>query len=217
MEELRYAPVVANELLEGLDLLAKMFEYEPSNRTSAIKTMTKCMISADVKKQTVLFLQTADVWSTSSAAEGCRCGPQTADVLTSKKQTTPRRFIVCGLRKNKHLRRAYVCASSARRRQKWSEVLLTEKQTPPLVLGIWHLGNLVNNYKDYCRFADTLFDPSRSIGNEFIGEGLPNVGLRFSAIGDFGFGASFLRNSRGKEREKVKTRPPRVDLLCIYC
>ncbi|KAL4561624.1 hypothetical protein LXL04_033794 [Taraxacum kok-saghyz] len=35
--------------------------------------------SADVKKQTVFFLQTADVWSTSSAAEACRCGPQTAD------------------------------------------------------------------------------------------------------------------------------------------
>ncbi|KAL4586021.1 hypothetical protein LXL04_010651 [Taraxacum kok-saghyz] len=35
--------------------------------------------SADVKKQTVFFLQTADVWSSSSAAEGCRCGPQTAD------------------------------------------------------------------------------------------------------------------------------------------
>ncbi|KAL4584457.1 hypothetical protein LXL04_009059 [Taraxacum kok-saghyz] len=39
------------------------------------------MQSADVKKQTVFFLQTADVWSTSSAAEGCRCGPQTADAL----------------------------------------------------------------------------------------------------------------------------------------
>ena len=46
--------------------------------------------SADVKKQTVFFLQTADVWSTSSAAEGCRCGPQTADVLASKKQTSPK-------------------------------------------------------------------------------------------------------------------------------
>ncbi|KAL4568476.1 hypothetical protein LXL04_024089 [Taraxacum kok-saghyz] len=45
--------------------------------------------SADVKKQTVFFLQTADVWSTSSAAEACRCGPQTADVLASKKQTPP--------------------------------------------------------------------------------------------------------------------------------
>ncbi|KAL4582280.1 hypothetical protein LXL04_006824 [Taraxacum kok-saghyz] len=43
----------------------------------------------DVKKQTVFFLQTADVWSTSSAAESCRCGPQTADVLVSKKQTPP--------------------------------------------------------------------------------------------------------------------------------
>ncbi|KAL4567765.1 hypothetical protein LXL04_023358 [Taraxacum kok-saghyz] len=41
---------------------------------------------ADVKKQTVFFLQTADVWSTSSTAEGCRCGPQTADVLASKQQ-----------------------------------------------------------------------------------------------------------------------------------
>ncbi|KAL4568628.1 hypothetical protein LXL04_024243 [Taraxacum kok-saghyz] len=30
-----------------------------------------------------------DVWSTSSAAEACRSGPQTADVLASKKQTTP--------------------------------------------------------------------------------------------------------------------------------
>ncbi|KAL4565705.1 hypothetical protein LXL04_029808 [Taraxacum kok-saghyz] len=47
----------------------------------------KAEMSADVKKQTVFFLQTADVWSTSSAVEGCRCGPQTADVLTSKKQT----------------------------------------------------------------------------------------------------------------------------------
>ncbi|KAL4587282.1 hypothetical protein LXL04_000150 [Taraxacum kok-saghyz] len=46
-------------------------------------------LSADVKKQTVFFLQTADVWSTSSAAEACRCGPQTADVLSSKKQTAP--------------------------------------------------------------------------------------------------------------------------------
>ncbi|KAL4570384.1 hypothetical protein LXL04_026036 [Taraxacum kok-saghyz] len=86
----------------GLYLLAKMFEYEPSKRISAKQAMTKCMIvsqtlfcllliySADVKKQTVFFLQTADVWSTSSAAEGCRCGPQTADVLTSKKQTAPK-------------------------------------------------------------------------------------------------------------------------------
>ncbi|KAL4567301.1 hypothetical protein LXL04_022881 [Taraxacum kok-saghyz] len=59
--------------------------------------------SADVKKQTVFFLQTADVWSTSSAAEVCRCGPQTADVLTSKKQTAPyfcrtRNSVRCGKR-----------------------------------------------------------------------------------------------------------------------
>ncbi|CAI9290626.1 unnamed protein product [Lactuca saligna] len=44
---------------------------------------------ADVKKQTVFLLQTADVWSTSSAAEACRCGPQTADILASEKQTAP--------------------------------------------------------------------------------------------------------------------------------
>ncbi|KAL4557739.1 hypothetical protein LXL04_035927 [Taraxacum kok-saghyz] len=53
--------------------------------------------SADVKKQTVFCLQTADVWSTSSAAEGCRCGPQTADVLTSKKQTAPKFIETKGL------------------------------------------------------------------------------------------------------------------------
>ncbi|MFS7908534.1 hypothetical protein Hanom_Chr01g00084301 [Helianthus anomalus] len=39
------------------------------------------------KKQTVFFLQTAEIWSTSSATDVCRCGPQTADVLTLKKQT----------------------------------------------------------------------------------------------------------------------------------
>ncbi|KAL4555992.1 hypothetical protein LXL04_038627 [Taraxacum kok-saghyz] len=32
---------------------------------------------------------TADVWTTSSSAELCRCGPQTADVLALKKQTEP--------------------------------------------------------------------------------------------------------------------------------
>ncbi|KAL4579213.1 hypothetical protein LXL04_015351 [Taraxacum kok-saghyz] len=47
----------------------------------------------DVKKQTILFLQTADVWFTSYAAEGCRCGPQTADVLASKKQTSPNKEV----------------------------------------------------------------------------------------------------------------------------
>ncbi|KAL4585612.1 hypothetical protein LXL04_010235 [Taraxacum kok-saghyz] len=43
--------------------------------------------SADVKKQTVFFLQTADVWFTSSAAEACRCGPQTADKWTNENST----------------------------------------------------------------------------------------------------------------------------------
>ncbi|KAJ0545821.1 putative small GTPase, P-loop containing nucleoside triphosphate hydrolase [Helianthus annuus] len=40
---------------------------------------------AEVKKQTVFFLQTAEVWSTSSATDVCRCGPQTADVLPLEK------------------------------------------------------------------------------------------------------------------------------------
>ena len=44
-----------------------------------------------LKKQTVFFVQTADVWTTSSSAELCRCGPQTADVLTLKKQTAPKK------------------------------------------------------------------------------------------------------------------------------
>ncbi|MFS8020697.1 hypothetical protein Hanom_Chr16g01418671 [Helianthus anomalus] len=38
----------------------------------------------EVKKQTVFFLQTAEVWSTSSATYVCRCGPQTANVLPLK-------------------------------------------------------------------------------------------------------------------------------------
>ncbi|KAJ0561956.1 putative hpcH/HpaI aldolase/citrate lyase domain, pyruvate kinase-like domain superfamily [Helianthus annuus] len=42
------------------------------------------------KKQTVFFSQTAEVWSTSSRADVCRCGPQTADLLHLKKQTPPK-------------------------------------------------------------------------------------------------------------------------------
>ncbi|KAJ0447673.1 hypothetical protein HanRHA438_Chr17g0814761 [Helianthus annuus] len=42
-----------------------------------------------MRKQTLFFLQTAEVWSTSSATEVCRCGPQTADILPLKKQTAP--------------------------------------------------------------------------------------------------------------------------------
>ncbi|MFS8012090.1 hypothetical protein Hanom_Chr14g01316681 [Helianthus anomalus] len=48
------------------------------------------MIWAEIlkmKKQTVFFLQTAEVWSTSSRADVCRCGPQTADLLHLKNQT----------------------------------------------------------------------------------------------------------------------------------
>ncbi|KAJ0868575.1 hypothetical protein HanRHA438_Chr12g0576071 [Helianthus annuus] len=48
-----------------------------------------CLLFAEFKKQIVFFLQTAEVWSTSSAADVCSCGPQTTDVLPLKKQTTP--------------------------------------------------------------------------------------------------------------------------------
>ncbi|MFS8034546.1 hypothetical protein Hanom_Chr17g01582431 [Helianthus anomalus] len=45
-----------------------------------------------LKKQRVFFLQTTDIWSTSSATEVCRCGPQTAEVLPQQKQTAPYTF-----------------------------------------------------------------------------------------------------------------------------
>ncbi|KAJ0857160.1 hypothetical protein HanRHA438_Chr13g0586831 [Helianthus annuus] len=43
---------------------------------------------AKVKKQAVFFLQTTEVWSTSSAKDVCRCGPQTADISPLKKQNS---------------------------------------------------------------------------------------------------------------------------------
>ncbi|MFS7963590.1 hypothetical protein Hanom_Chr08g00740131 [Helianthus anomalus] len=43
----------------------------------------------EVKKQTVFFLQTAEVWSTSSVIDVCRCGLQTTYNLPLKKQTAP--------------------------------------------------------------------------------------------------------------------------------
>ncbi|KAJ0454142.1 putative cysteine desulfurase [Helianthus annuus] len=42
------------------------------------------------KKQTLFSLQTADIWSTSSPADACRCGLQTADLFPQKKQTAPK-------------------------------------------------------------------------------------------------------------------------------
>ncbi|MFS7960986.1 hypothetical protein Hanom_Chr08g00709511 [Helianthus anomalus] len=58
----------------------------------------------EVKKQTVFFLQTADIWSSTStsATDVCRCGPRTADVFPQKKQTTPKCLTirlkgVCGM------------------------------------------------------------------------------------------------------------------------
>ncbi|KAL4555382.1 hypothetical protein LXL04_038000 [Taraxacum kok-saghyz] len=53
--------------------------------SAPIFTVCRCF-----EKQTVFFLQTADVWTTSSSAELCRYGPQTADVLPLEKQTEPK-------------------------------------------------------------------------------------------------------------------------------
>ncbi|KAK1421378.1 hypothetical protein QVD17_23670 [Tagetes erecta] len=36
------------------------------------------------------YPKTADVWSTSSSADVCRCDPQTADIFLQKKQTAPK-------------------------------------------------------------------------------------------------------------------------------
>ncbi|MFS7959097.1 hypothetical protein Hanom_Chr08g00686641 [Helianthus anomalus] len=47
------------------------------------------VVFVEVKKQTLFSLQTADLWSTSSPADACRCGPQTAELLHLKKQTPP--------------------------------------------------------------------------------------------------------------------------------
>ncbi|KAJ0880528.1 hypothetical protein HanRHA438_Chr10g0464171 [Helianthus annuus] len=51
-----------------------------------------CVVFVEVKKkkQTLFSLQTADLWSTSSHADACRCGPQTTDLLHLKKQTAPK-------------------------------------------------------------------------------------------------------------------------------
>ncbi|MFS7904439.1 hypothetical protein Hanom_Chr01g00036031 [Helianthus anomalus] len=45
--------------------------------------------AADIDKQTVFFLQTADLWFTSSPADISICDPQTADLLPFQKQTQP--------------------------------------------------------------------------------------------------------------------------------
>ncbi|MFS7944108.1 hypothetical protein Hanom_Chr06g00508201 [Helianthus anomalus] len=48
------------------------------------------VVFVEVKKQTLFSLKTADLWSTSSPADACRCGPQTTDFLHLKKQTPPK-------------------------------------------------------------------------------------------------------------------------------
>ena len=45
-----------------------------------------------LKNKQQFFLQTADIWSSSEAAAVAEAGPQTADVLALKKQTTPYSF-----------------------------------------------------------------------------------------------------------------------------
>ncbi|KAM0048461.1 hypothetical protein Hdeb2414_s0008g00274721 [Helianthus debilis subsp. tardiflorus] len=39
--------------------------------------------------QTLFLLHSADIWSTSSRVDICRCGSQTKDLLHLKKQTPP--------------------------------------------------------------------------------------------------------------------------------
>ncbi|MFS7927569.1 hypothetical protein Hanom_Chr04g00310701 [Helianthus anomalus] len=59
-------------------------------KLNVLVVLSESIVLAEVKKQTVLFLQTVEVWSTSSATDVCRCGPHTLDVLPlKKKQTTP--------------------------------------------------------------------------------------------------------------------------------
>ncbi|KAL4572058.1 hypothetical protein LXL04_018827 [Taraxacum kok-saghyz] len=55
--------------------------FRPLNGSCCLIRCKKLEESVDVKKQTVFFLQTADVWTTSSSAELCRCGLKTANLL----------------------------------------------------------------------------------------------------------------------------------------
>ncbi|KAF5791518.1 hypothetical protein HanRHA438_Chr09g0407541 [Helianthus annuus] len=77
-------------------LLESLFRLNmPSQLLALVKLHWGLKQFAEVKKQTVLFLQTAEVWSTSSATDVCRCGPQTADILPLKKQASPYTFENC--------------------------------------------------------------------------------------------------------------------------
>ncbi|MFS7981402.1 hypothetical protein Hanom_Chr10g00950511 [Helianthus anomalus] len=65
--------------------------YHPlSTSTTTVRTPPPIYFRSlhTLKKQTT-FLQTTEVWSTSSSTDVCGCGPQTADILPLKKQTAP--------------------------------------------------------------------------------------------------------------------------------
>lgn len=78
------------------------------------------VVGGTEKKLSVFFFQ---------IKEGCR--PQKTLVHVCAKKTSRRHFEVCTLLKNKHSARVYVCASSARRRQKLSRRSAEKKQTTP--------------------------------------------------------------------------------------
>ncbi|MFS7970174.1 hypothetical protein Hanom_Chr09g00817921 [Helianthus anomalus] len=53
--------------------------------------------------QTPFLLHSTDIWYTSSRADVCSCGPQTADLLHLKKQTAPKSSIFANENSNMEL------------------------------------------------------------------------------------------------------------------
>ncbi|KAK1433623.1 hypothetical protein QVD17_10536 [Tagetes erecta] len=51
---------------------------------------TNALIGYTLFFEHLALLDTAEVWSTSSSADVCRCGPQTKDLFLQKKQTAPK-------------------------------------------------------------------------------------------------------------------------------
>ncbi|MFS7971779.1 hypothetical protein Hanom_Chr09g00836891 [Helianthus anomalus] len=62
----------------------------PPPSTTTVRTPPPVYLRSlhTVKKQTTFFLQTVEIWSTSSSTDIYRCGLQTADILPLKKQIT---------------------------------------------------------------------------------------------------------------------------------
>ncbi|KAL4590011.1 hypothetical protein LXL04_002929 [Taraxacum kok-saghyz] len=78
-------------------------------------------------------VETADVWTTSSSAELCRCGPQIADVLALKKQTEPKRdcltiWMMCSAARTRVLSRS---AAQATQRASDDDLSIGDHRRPP--------------------------------------------------------------------------------------